>query len=317
MNYGGYDAYGDGGAQGGNTGGFMAPTQGDGGFGGQQGYGTSSQNTPRKNKSRDLDALIPLTVHQIGAGTAQEQPDDVFRVDGVELKHVKLIGKILNLENQSTNVNFMLSDGTGIIQAKQFLTDLNSSNDGYQPEGEAQSREDELRNGMTVKCVGNLRSYQGDLSLSCFKIQPVTDYNEVTAHMLECIYTHLQNTRGPAGGASNTNAGATNTNTPMKQGTDGFNMLKTPTQQFSGMQMGQQPNFDNAGDDLAGFTKEQQLVLQALGTSDSDTGLSIQVIVGTLQSQLNEPQIRTALNYLVNEGHVYSTIDEDHYKRTE
>lgn len=49
--------------------------------------------------------------------------------------------------------------------------------------------------------------------------------------------------------------------------------------------------------------------------SMSEEGVSIQ----QLQSQLNgmsEPDIRTAIDFLSSEGHLYSTIDEDHFKAT-
>lgn len=39
-------------------------------------------------------------------------------------------------------------------------------------------------------------------------MQPITDFNEVTMHALEIIYTHLFNTKGPLPGKATVTAGA-------------------------------------------------------------------------------------------------------------
>ncbi|GLE11272.1 hypothetical protein PINS_up023638 [Pythium insidiosum] len=42
----------------------------------------------------------------------------------------------------------------------------------------------------------------------------------------------------------------------------------------------------------------------------------IDEIFGQLRGASLQTQLRDALNYLTSEGHVYSTIDENHFKRT-
>lgn len=39
-------------------------------------------------------------------------------------------------------------------------------------------------------------------------MQPITDFNEVTMHSLEIIYTHLFNTKGPLPGKATISGGA-------------------------------------------------------------------------------------------------------------
>ena len=75
-------------------------------------------------------------------------------------------------------------------------------------------------------------------------------------------------------------------------------------------------------------------VLDAISGSMMDQGVSIQDVVKKLSSHgFNEKQIRyfamcvatpldivhlyrTAVDFLCNEGHIYSTIDDNHYKST-
>ena len=97
------------------------------------------------------------------------------------------------------------------------------------------------RKGMYVRAHGHIRSFDGHIAMHCFKIRPITDFNEVqntdrvvkdlvslltcqvasnssaesvchapqvTYHSLQCIFQHLHFTKGnnAAGGAGPTSA---------------------------------------------------------------------------------------------------------------
>ena len=44
--------------------------------------------------------------------------------------------------------------------------------------------------------------------------------------------------------------------------------------------------------------------------------MKIDVVVQQLNGRFTEAQVREAVEHLVNEGHLYSTIDDDHFKST-
>ena len=52
------------------------------------------------------------------------------------------------------------------------------------------------RENHLVKVNGNIRSYEGMKSLMIYGMTIVKDWNQMTNHFLECIATHLKNTRG-------------------------------------------------------------------------------------------------------------------------
>lgn len=52
-----------------------------------------------------------------------------------------------------------------------------------------------IREGMTVKVVGNLREYEGKTHVLVYDVTPITDWNELTHHILETILTHCKNTK--------------------------------------------------------------------------------------------------------------------------
>ena len=47
-----------------------------------------------------------------------------------------------------------------------------------------------------------------------------------------------------------------------------------------------------------------------------DEGVKIDVVAQQLNGRFTEAQVREAVEHLVNEGHLYSTIDDDHFKST-
>ena len=69
-----------------------------------------------------------------------------------------------------------------------------------------------------MKVFGNLREYEGRKHMMIFNIAELEDWNELTNHLLEVVYTHLQITRGPIPGTSQSqNVGSNyNSMTPSK-----------------------------------------------------------------------------------------------------
>ena len=62
-------------------------------------------------------------------------------------------------------------------------------------------------------------------------------------------------------------------------------------------------------------------VIQFFSMADTDdddgTGLSIHAVVSGLQKQgISEADVKNAIDFLANEGHLYSTIDDEHFKST-
>ena len=51
--------------------------------------------------------------------------------------------------------------------------------------------------GEYMRIIGNLRPFDGNRNIVAFDIRPITDHNEITHHMLNVIFVHLQNTKGP------------------------------------------------------------------------------------------------------------------------
>ena len=53
------------------------------------------------------------------------------------------------------------------------------------------------RENSFLKILGELRESNQKKYLEVIDVAPLTDWNELTHHLLEVVFVHLQNTRGP------------------------------------------------------------------------------------------------------------------------
>ncbi|XP_076319879.1 replication protein A2 isoform X3 [Tachypleus tridentatus] len=67
---------------------------------------------------------------------------------------------------------------------------------------------------------------------------------------------------------------------------------------------------------MFGLDRNQQLVFRAISAATSEEGISFQHLCESLKS-LTPAVIRKVVEFLSNEGHIYTTTDDDHYKATD
>ena len=75
--------------------------------------------------------------------------------------------------------------------------------------------------------------------------------------------------------------------------------------------------FNFGGGAGAGSSLLQDKVLAEFSKSADESGMDIKDVIKAMESQgVNGAQVREAVEYLAGEGHLYSTIDEEHFKST-
>lgn len=62
--------------------------------------------------------MVPLTVKQL---LEAEEKDSKFKVDGRPISQVTILGQILSIETQSTNVNYLVDDSTGKVNVRIYI----------------------------------------------------------------------------------------------------------------------------------------------------------------------------------------------------
>ncbi|XP_062846010.1 replication protein A 32 kDa subunit-like isoform X3 [Trichomycterus rosablanca] len=136
---------------------------------------------------------------------------------------------------------------------------------------------------LDVKLWLNIEQYR---FLIAFSIRPVKDLNEITSHMLEVIQAHLLSDAGSYSRIKNKSMTSTAINTSYAN--------------------------DPA---TAGFTANQRKVFYLIKNCHLAEGITLQRLK-TLLEYLSPYDIRSCLQFLINEGHIFSTIDENHFKST-
>lgn len=262
----------------GSVGGY---TQSPGGFASP----ALSQGGEKKGRTR-ASQIIPCTVSQLMSAS---QADEAFRVGDVEVAQVTIVGIIRSTDKSMTNIQYKVDDMTGApMDVKQWVDTEDPSVDSTV-----------LPPGTYVKVSGNLRSFQNHRSVVAFSVRPLEDMNEITSHMLEVVQAHMAlskpQTMSSAGGGMI--GKDTTVSQPGKEGGGGV---------YAGAN-------DMVNNGLSG---NQNQVLSLIKGCQDPQGISIQALMQRLGG-MNMALIKAAVEFLSNEGHIFSTIDEDHYKSTD
>jgi replication factor A2 len=121
---------------------------------------------------------------------------------------VTFVAQIRSVANQTTNNTFKLDDGTGTIEAKQWVDSDSAAN------GDDQGGSSKLGEQVYVRVFGKLKSFNGKRHLGASVIRPIDDLNEIQCHLLEATVVHLFYSRGPPAGPDSKTNGANGNQAP-------------------------------------------------------------------------------------------------------
>lgn len=273
----------------------MYSSQQDGGaalFSGGGFMPSQATQTPESgfSKSRGVQGVIPLTVKQISEAYHSNDDKSNFVVDGVEASNVRLLGLVMNKAERVTDVTFTLDDGTGRIDVNRWVNETSDTNEMAI-----------IQNGMYVIVNGSLKGFQGKRHVVAFSVRPVVDFNHITLHFIECIHVHLDNTRPKGAGLPQAQTSST-VQTPIRSDVKEYHS-SLPNQ------------FSSPTGAKGSETDIYKLVLDVFQEPASlarDHGLHVDEVVQKLGIPINK--IRDAIEYHVDVGHIYSTIDDNHFK---
>lgn len=140
-----------------------------------------------------------MTIKQILDAT-QAHPEAPFQIDGADIGSVYCIGQVRNISTQSTNITYKLDDGTGEIEAKQWVDSTTARiEDDMDVDGQGvkhSTRKKVELNGF-VKVFGKLKVFGNKRFLGAHNVRPLTDANELHVHFLEATAVHLFFKHGP------------------------------------------------------------------------------------------------------------------------
>ncbi|KAL6633259.1 hypothetical protein ACP70R_025930 [Stipagrostis hirtigluma subsp. patula] len=258
---------------------------------------TSSQNaaadSTTPSKMRGGSSTMPLTVKQIAdaqqSGTGEKGAP--FLVDGVEISNIRLVGMVNGKAERTTDVSFTLDDGTGRIDFVRWVNDASDS-----------AETAAIQNGMYVSVIGSLKGLQERKRATAFAIRPVTDFNEVPLHFIQCVRMHIENTKSKVGSPARTISavGASFSN--------GSSESSTPTS----LKSNPAPVTSGTNGSETDLNKQVLNIFREPAYLESEHGVHIDEVVKRFK--LPAEKIKEAIEYNVDVGHIYSTIDDYHFK---
>ncbi|XP_059622091.1 replication protein A 32 kDa subunit [Phlebotomus argentipes] len=206
--------------------------------------------------------------------------DDGIKIFGFAYGMVSLVAIVRNVEQTSTKVTYKLEDHTGSIEAHYWL------------EEDKPEKGEPLEMNQYAHAYGMPKTYNGQKVLMLFKIFPVKSANAVTTHLLEVMHARFQAEQY------------------QRQLEGGGETTTTTTGDFMDVD-------SSNGAGLANGLKGKHLVIyQAIKGHGTEEGISVQQIHQKFK-HIPIPEIRQIAEAMSLEGHIYSSIDTDHYLPTE
>ncbi|PYI11806.1 replication protein A, subunit RPA32 [Aspergillus sclerotiicarbonarius CBS 121057] len=251
-------------------------------------------NSPSGGKTDYTNATLrPITIKQ-ALDAMQPYPEAPYQIDSAEVASVTFIGQVRNISSQSTNVTYKLDDGTGEIEAKQWIDSMTAdSMDTDDPNNSTSNNKNQVELNGYARVFGKLKSFGNKRFVGAHCVRPVKDINELHCHLLEASAVHLFFTRGP----SNAQSGAGAEGGGMKGGDSTMGGVGAAGDDYG------------AGKGLPAMSPVAKRVYHLLKTEpQSNEGLHAQLIAAKLS--LPMPDVARAGDELLTAGVIFSTVDE-------
>lgn len=274
---------------------------------------SNNQQIEQKQKVKpipfDQRKLSQVTIKQIKTAKPP-QPHEHLRIDGVEISQVFIIAQIVSTNIQSSCTTFKVNDLSGDLEVKKWRNVVNDEKNEEEnnTDNNINHDTDNLIKGQWVKIVGRINHYHGRCSINAFEVVPITDFNEITYHFLECIYQHLENTVAHLDPNKLANM---NKNFNMILDADLNNQSNYNENEYNMTAMS--TSFNDEEDCFSMIQKKILDIINAPDNNKNEVGCNIELIFEKLSNQ-DVNKIKDAIDVLSNEGYIYSTIDDYHYK---
>jgi replication factor A2 len=299
----GFDSYADGGGFG-----FGGDNPMGGGMEMGGGFDGQGEAKSEEKKFREKN-ILPVSVKQVM--DCEMTPEGLPSIDGTVPELVKIFGIVQNYDNTTTTkTQFNLSDGTKTIEAYKWKQQGEGSMDV-----ESMAAANDIKDNTMVCAVGNVKVFQEKRSLFIMSVRPVTQYNELTHHLLSIMLHHAKATKGPIPGS----AAAKAAEKAGAVGNYGMGMGAAGGQQSFGTPGGANA-FGGAAvkQEVGGVHDDIALAISNVGGSDE--GATLESVLDWLKmngkGHVTEKTIQSFVTGGLEDGTLYGTIDDDHFKLT-
>lgn len=142
------------------------------------------------------ESLKPVTIKQLLDARDLGNGEN-FEIDGHPFTQITFVGQVRSISVQETRIRFLVDDGTGEVDVSKFTAEAMN-----------EDMEELPKQDSYVRVFGRLRNVGNKKNVSAQFVRPITDFNEISGHLLEATYVHLLCKIGPVDqlAANNQNA---------------------------------------------------------------------------------------------------------------
>ncbi|KZT01754.1 replication protein A subunit RPA32 [Laetiporus sulphureus 93-53] len=254
----------------------------------------SASGTPGDSFKRGaaMHTLRPVLIRQLLMAT-QPQSEGPWMINDHEVGQVSVVGCVVSIKRQAMTCIYWLDDGTERIEAWHWLDGTNEDDT---------ERWGGVKEAMYVYVMGSLKSFGNKRYINANHIRKVTDTHEVLSHVSAAMVVTLMLERGPplrpseAGSIHTTNGGVTN-------------------QLVGSSVYVPQAQGGLSREEYARLSPVQRKIVEFMVVQPpKEEGINVGAIAKALSGDVKDAAvISEALDKLMDEGLVYTTIDECHF----
>ncbi|KAH7922100.1 replication protein A subunit RPA32, partial [Leucogyrophana mollusca] len=252
-------------------------------------YGSASGSPGGFGRRSEIShSLRPLTVHQLNEAV-QAHSDAEWVLEDAEIGQVTVVAHVVTINPQTTNNLYWLDDGTGRIEARHW-TDSSLDEGAESSEG--------IREGTYVRVSGSLKMFGNKKYINATHLRPVKSVDEIYFHLLEAMTVTLIWTKGP----------------PPRPGQNPQDVVaRTGAAGSSAYSAHSHATASN--DQYAQLSKMQRAIIYFIRDQpENKEGVHVGAIARAVREDADAGTIGDALDKLMDDGLVFTTIDDSHFK---
>ncbi|CAF0775509.1 unnamed protein product [Brachionus calyciflorus] len=250
-------------------------------------FSSPNANAGKEIKKNLIKYIVPVTGQTINLCSQVEGESSIYEYNHLRFNQICIIGLIRNVIKRANDVTYLIDDMT----TPEIHVKLQADEADDMETDEPKPQLSQFMENQYVKVFGIIKSLQNQKIVQAFRILPIKELNEITHHILDCMNASIYYVS--KGSCDNLDMHMGN---PIRESNTGFG--------------------DNAGLSTSGLNGLYSNISNLIKQSKNSEGVHIRDICAHYKNY-PESKIREALEFLSTEGHVYSTIDDEHFKSTD
>lgn len=247
-------------------------------------FSSPNANGGKEIKKNLIKYIVPVTGQTINLCSQVEGESSIYEQNHLRFNQICIVGLIRNVIKRANDITYLVDD----MSNQEIHVKLQADESDDMDTDEPKPQQSQFIENQYVKVFGIIKSLQNQKIVQAFRILPVKELNEITHHMLDCMNASIYYLT--KGNCENLDMG-----NPLRETNSSYMEQGGSTGGLSGLQL-----------NISNFIKQ----------SKNSEGSHIREICSYFKN-FPENKIKEVLEFLSTEGHIYSTIDDEHYKSTD